>query len=68
MLKTFFTIALPLGEYKHAQLPISISCIPNVFQDKTHSLIEELEFIQDYLDDLLFLSNGLFDNHLHKIN
>ena len=30
-------------------------------------LIEDLEFIQCYLDDFLILSNRLCNNHLHKV-
>ena len=32
-----------------------------------YSLIEGLEFIQYYLDDLLILSNGSCDDHLSKV-
>ena len=32
-----------------------------------YSLIEGLEFIQCYLDDLLILSNGLYNDHLYKV-
>ena len=32
-----------------------------------YSLIEGLEFIQCYLDDLLILSNGSYDDYLSKV-
>ena len=47
---------------------MGISYAPDIFQEKMHSLIEGLEFIQCYLDDLLILSNGSFNNHLDKID
>ena len=47
---------------------MGISYAPDIFQDKMHSLMKGLEFIQCYLDDLLILSNGSYDDHLDKID
>ena len=58
---------LPWNKYKYTHLPIGISCTPDIFQDCMYSLIEGLEFIQCYLDDLLILSNGSYDDHLQKV-
>ena len=33
-----------------------------------HSLMNELHFIQYYLDNLLILTNSSFEDHLEKVN
>jgi hypothetical protein len=46
---------------------MGISCSPDTFQDKMSELIQHLDFVQTYLDDLLVISSGTLDNHLEKM-
>ena len=39
-----------------------------VFQEKMSELMEGLEFLHTYLDDLLIISNGSFDDHLQQLD
>ena len=39
-----------------------------VFQEKISELMEGLEFVHTYLHDLLTISNGSFDDHLHQLD
>ena len=41
---------------------------PDIFQDYTYGLIEEIEFIQCYLDNLLILANDSHKDNLEKVN
>jgi RNase H-like domain found in reverse transcriptase len=41
---------------------------PNIFQEKISNLMEGLEFIQSYLDDLLCLTSGMWEEHLQKLD
>ena len=43
------------------------STAPDVFQEKMNNLFNELEFVKVYIDDLLVISAGSFDDHLEKL-
>ena len=49
-------------------MPIGISATPDIFQEKMYSLMEELEYVQCYLDDLLILSNKSFKDYIDKVD
>ena len=46
---------------------MGLSGAPDIFQEKMSSLADHLEHAQVYLDDLLVLTNGSFDDHLSKL-
>ena len=46
---------------------MGISCAPDIFQDKMSDLVAHLEFARVYIDDLLVLTNGSFEDHLSKL-
>ena len=62
------TIITPWGKYKYKRLPMGISTAPDIFQNKMSDLMRELEFVRVYLDDLLIITNGSFEDHLAKLN
>ena len=41
---------------------------PDIFQEKMSELMEGLEFARTYLDDLLCITKGTFDDHLEKLD
>ena len=41
--------------------------LPGVFQEKMSSLMQDLEYVRTYLDDLLIISNGSFEEHLQQL-
>ena len=47
---------------------MGVSAASDIFQEKMYSLMEGLEYIQCYLDDLLILSNRSFDDHMDKVD
>ena len=61
------TLITPWGKYKYLRLPMGISCAPDIFQDKISDLVSHLEFARAYIDDLLVLTNGSFEDHLAKL-
>ena len=61
------TIVLPWGKYSYMCLPMGIAGLPDIFQEKMSGLMESLEFVRTYLDDLLMLTKGTYDNHLLKL-
>ena len=43
---------------------MGVNVSPDVFQEKMSSLMQDLEYVRTYLDDLLVISNGSFEEHL----
>ena len=41
---------------------------PDIFQEKIIELFNGLEYFRAYIDDLLIISNGNFEDHLYKKN
>ena len=62
------TIITPWGKYQYQRLPMGVNVSPDIFQEKMSELMEGLEFIRTYLDDLLIISNGSFDDHLQQLD
>jgi hypothetical protein len=53
--------------YSYKRLPIGIAGSPDIFQRKMLELIESLEYLQAYLDDLLCISRSSLEDHLEKL-
>ena len=61
------TIILPWGKYSYLRLPMGVAGSPDIFQEKMTSLMDTLEYIRVYIDDLLILTKDTFDDHLLKL-
>jgi hypothetical protein len=46
------TIDTPFGKYQYLRLPMCVSCSPDLFQEKMSDLMQHLNFVRIYLDDL----------------
>ena len=46
---------------------MGIASSPDIFQERMSGLMENLEYVRTYIDDLRILSRGTFDNHLIKL-
>ena len=57
------TIVLPWGEYSYLRLPMEIAGGPDIFQEKMSDLMRTLEYVRTYIDDLLIITIGTFDEH-----
>jgi hypothetical protein len=44
-----------------------VSCSPDIFQAKISELMATLEFVRAYIDELLCITKGYFDDHLAKL-
>jgi len=60
------TIMLPWGKYLYLHLPIGVAESPDIFQEKMSDLMETLEYVRMYLDNLLIITRSSFDDHLTK--
>jgi hypothetical protein len=41
--------------------------VPDVFQNVISKLVQDMEYVKTYLDELLILTNSSFKNHLLKL-
>jgi hypothetical protein len=55
------------GKYSYKQLPMGIAGSPDIFQGKMSELMESLEYVRAYLDDLLRISKLSLENHIEKL-
>ena len=46
---------------------MELSGSPDIFQEKMSTLMESLEFVRVYLDDLLTITKGDYQDHLSKL-
>ena len=65
--KELCTIVLPWGKYEYQRLPMGLCNSPDIFQEKMGELMSDLEHVRTYIDDLLHITSGSFDDHLDKL-
>jgi len=46
---------------------MDIAGFPDIFQAKMMELMESLEYVQAFIDDLLCISRGSLEDHLDKL-
>jgi hypothetical protein len=62
------TIIFLWGKYSYKRLPIGIADSPDILQGKMSELMESLEYVCAYLDDLLCISRNSLEDHLQKLH
>ena len=62
------TIIFPWGKYSFLRLPMGVAGAPDIFQSKISGLMEGLMYVKAYIDDLLVLTKGSFEDHLKKLS
>jgi hypothetical protein len=61
------TIILPWGKYSYQRLPMGVCGSPDIFQERMTGLMATLDYVRVYIDDLLSLTQGDFNDHLDKL-
>ena len=61
------TFIFPWGKYSYKRLPIGIAGSPDFFQAKMMELMESLEYVRAYIDDLLCISRNRLEDHLEQL-
>jgi hypothetical protein len=61
------TVIFPWGKYSYKRLPMGIAGSPDIFQSKMSELIEDLEYVRAYIDNLLCISRSSLEDHLKKL-
>ncbi len=66
--KRLCTVVTPWGKYECQRLPMGLCNSPDIFQEKMSTLMEGLEFVRTYIDDLLVLTKKTWQDHLKKLD
>jgi hypothetical protein len=61
------TVIFPWGKYSYKRLLMGIAGSPEIFQSKMLELMEDLEYVRAYLDNLLCISRSSLKDHLKKL-
>jgi hypothetical protein len=56
-----------IGKYKYKRLSMGIKIAPDVFQNVMSKLVQDLEYVKTYLDDLLIQTSNNFKDLLLKL-
>ena len=62
------TTILPCGKFRYKRLPMGISNAPDIFQSIMSELLGDMDFVRVYIDDILIISDGTFEDHMAKLN
>jgi len=66
--KKLCTLVFPWGKYEMQCLPMGLCNSPDIFQEKMSELMDGLEYVRAYIDDLLIISKGTYEDHLADVN
>ncbi len=61
------TIIFPFGIYSYLRLQMGMSGSADIFQAEMMDLMEALEYVRAYIDDLLCITRGTLEDHLDKL-
>ncbi len=64
-----FIIIFPWGKnsYQSQRLPMGYAGSADIFQAEMMKLMEALEYVRAYIDDLLVITRGTLEDHLEKL-
>ena len=60
-------VILPWGNYLYMRLPMGIAGSPEIFQERMINLIQTLDYVRVYIDNLLTITKGMYNGHLEKL-
>ena len=62
----YLTIILPFGKYQYMKMP-RLKILADVFQREMSKLFEDLPYVLVYIDNLLVITKGSYNDHLRKL-
>ena len=65
--KKLCTITTSFGKYKYNCIPMGVCIAPDIFQERMSALVDDSDFFRVYLDDLIIITSGSFEEHLAKV-
>ncbi len=62
-----FTIIFPWGKYSYMRLPMGFAGSADIFRAEMMDLMEALEYVRAYIEDLLVITRGTLEDHVDKL-
>jgi Reverse transcriptase (RNA-dependent DNA polymerase) len=62
------SIVFPWAKYSYLRLPMRIANAPDIFQSNINQLMEGLDYVRAYLDDILIVTKNTYEDHLAKLD
>jgi transposase InsO family protein len=62
--KELCTITTQWGKYEYQRLPMGLCNSPDIFQEKMNDLLDGLDTVRVYIDDILHVTKGSWEEHL----
>jgi len=62
-----FNFIFPWGKYSYQRLPMGYAGSVDISQAEMMKLMEALEYVRAYIDDLLVITRGTLEDHLEKL-
>ena len=62
------TIITEFGKFCYLRLPMGVSCSPDIFQAKIYELLGDIEGTKAYIDDILVINKGTYEEHLKQLD
>ena len=62
------TIVTEFGLFRYKRLPMGVTCSPDIFQSKIYNLLGDIDGTKAYIDDILCVNKGTFDEHLVQLD
>ena len=62
--KELCTITTQWGKYEYQRLPMGLCNSPDIFQEKMTLLLEGLDSVRVYIDDVLHVTKGTWEEHI----
>ena len=61
------TIVTEFGKFAYQRLPMGVACAPDIFQSKINELLGKIKEVRSYMDDILMITKGSFQEHLEVL-
>ncbi len=62
------TIVTPWGKYEYQRLPMGLCNSADIFQERMSELMEGLEYVRAYIDDVLLTTCSNWQDHINKLD
>jgi hypothetical protein len=66
--KDMTTIVTEFSKFRYNALPMGMCCSGDIFQAKVDELLGNIEGVKTYIDDILVINKGSFDDHLEQLD
>jgi hypothetical protein len=65
--KDITTIVTEFGKFRYNKLPMGMCISGDTFQAKVNELLGDIEGVKAYIDDILVLNKGTFNDHIEQL-